>query len=301
MRIDRDYFWFRLFRTRGIGAKRLASIAKILETGHPELQMVLFNPDELAALSPKLAKILNGRIRAADREKVYAEYAQLKEQGVDIIYPEHPDFLPHLLEISPVLFTKGQRKRLMSDSVTIVGARQVSDKGVRITEELAGKLAAVGIDVVSGYAQGVDSAAHLGALAAGGTTTIVLPYGIQELRYKEAFTEFNWERDILSVSQFAPTVKWLARNGIIRNELLCALSKAVVVIESGPERDEQGKNSGTFSTAKTALEMGIPLFVLAPSCLDNPPKGNAALIALGGYSFNPVDGAERIIELCRTV
>ena len=296
MRIDRDYFWFRLFKTRGIGPKRLASIARILEAEHPELHRVPLNPDKLAALSPKLEKILSGKIRAADKEKVHTEYAQLKGQGIDIIHPGHPDFPPHLLEISPVLFVKGQRKRLMSDSVAIVGARQVSDQGTRITKALAGKLAAVGIDVVSGYAQGVDSAAHLGALAAGGTTTIVLPYGIKELRQKQAFRKFNWDRDILAVSQFDPAVKWLARNAIIRNKLLCELSKAVVVIASGPERDAQGKSSGTFSTAKTALEIGRPLFVLAPSCLDNPPKGNAALIELGGYSFNPVDGIERIIE-----
>ena len=82
-----------------------------------------------------------------------------------------------------------------------------------------------------------------------------------------------------------------------RNKLVCALSKAVVVIESGPERDAQGKMSGTFNAAKTALSMGLPLFVLTPDCLDNAPEGNAALIALGGYSLNPTDGAKKLLNV----
>ena len=83
---------------------------------------------------------------------------------------------------------------------------------------------------------------------------------------------------------------------MLRNKLVCALSKAVVVIESGPEQDAQGKMSGTFNAAKTALSMDLPLFVLDPNCLDNAPEGNAALIALGGHSLNPTDGAKEIVK-----
>ena len=191
---------------------------------------------------------------------------------------------------------KGQQKRLMSDNVSIVGARNVSDKGIRIARKLAGDLASEGINVVSGYAKGVDSEAHLGALEAEGTTTLVLPNGINQLRQKSAFKKFNWDRDVLAVSQFDPDTKWIARNAMVRNKLVCALSKAVVVIESGPERDAQGKMSGTFNAAKTALSMGLPLFVLDPNCLDNAQEGNADLIALGGHSLNPADGAKEIVE-----
>ena len=296
MSINRDYFWFRLFKTRGIGPKLLGSVADILETENLNPEMLPLSQSDLSAKFPKLAKILNGKIRAEDREKVSAEYEQLKRQRINIIYPGHPDFPPHLLEISPILFVKGQQKRLMSDGIAIVGARNVSGTGIRIARKLAGELAGEGINVVSGYAKGVDSAAHLGALAADGTTTIVLPYGIKQLHQKSEFRKFNWEQDVLAVSQFHPAVKWLARNAMARNKLVGALSKAVVVIESGPERDAKGKMSGTFDAAKTALDMNLPLFVLNPSCLDTPPKGNAALIALGGYSLDAVNGAKQIIE-----
>ena len=256
---------------------------------------------DLSAQFPELAKILKGKIREEDREKVYAAHEQLKKQGIDIIYPGHPDFPPHTLEIAPILFVKGQQKRLRSDSVTIVGARNVSDKGIRITRNLAGELVGKGINIVSGYAKGVDSEAHLGALEAEGTTTLVLSDGIKQLRQKSAFKKFNWDRDVLAVSQFDPDTKWSAWNAMERNQLVCALSKAVVVIESGPERDTQGKMSGTFNTAKTALDLNLPLFVLNPSCFDNAPKGNADLIELGGYSLNPANGAKEIVErnLCQ--
>ena len=222
-----------------------------------------------------MAKILKGKIREEDREDVSAAYEQLKDQKIDIILPRAvPDFPHHIfLKLHQILFTlRDSKNALRSDSVTIVGAREVSDKGIRITRNLAGELVGNGINIVSGYADGVDLEAHLGALAAGGTTTLVLSDGIKQLRQKSAFKKFNWERDVLAVSQFDPDAERHLWYALARNQLVCGLSKAVVVIESGPEQDANGKMSGTFYTAKTALDMNLPLFVLDPNCLDNPPE-----------------------------
>ena len=218
------------------------------------------------------------------------EHQDLKAQGVEIFYSSPPNFPP------PPLFLKGQRKLLTSAGAAIVGSRNVSDTGISIARKLAGQLASAKLKIVSGYAKGVDSEAHLGALAAGGTTTMVLSCGIKKLYQKRAFKAFDWQRQVLVVSQFHPDARWSARTAIARNKLVCVLSKAVIVIESGPERDAHGKMSGTFNTAQTALRMGLPLFVLDPSCFDNPQKGNADLIKLGGKCLNPADGAEVLIK-----
>ena len=102
---------------------------------------------------------------------------------------------------------------------------------------------------------------------------------------------------MLAVSQFDPDTKRSMWYALARNQLVCGLSKAVVVIESGPpSRIAHGKMRGTFYTAKAALDLNLPLFVLNPNCLDDPPKGNADLIALGGYSLDSVDGAAEIVE-----
>ena len=224
MSIDSGYFWFRLFKTRGIGPKLLGSIAKILEAENLTPELLPRNQNDLLEQFPELAKILKGKIREEDRGDVSAAYEQLKDHGINIIYPGHPDFPPHILEIAPILFVKGQQKRLRSDSVTIVGARNVSDKGIRITRNLAGELVGKGINIVSGYAEGVDLEAHLGTLEAGGTTTLVLSNGIKQLRQESAFKKFNWDRDILTVSQFDPDTEWFAWNALARNQLVCALS-----------------------------------------------------------------------------
>ena len=296
MSINRDYFWFRLFKTHGIGPKLLVSVAKILEAENLNPEILPDDQSDLSAQRPELAEILKDKIRTEDREKVSEQYEDLKRQEIDIIYPGHPNFPPQLLEIAPILFVKGEKKRLMSDSITIVGARDVSDEGIHITRKLAEDLARAGINTVSGYAEGVDLEAHLGTLDAGGTTTVVLSNGIKQLRQKNAFKKFNWDQDVLAVSQFDPDAKRHLWYALPRNQLVCGLSKAVVVIESGPERDVHGKMSGTFYTAKTALDMNLPLFVVNPSCLDNPPAGNETLIGLGGYSFHSVNGVETIME-----
>ena len=296
MSINRDYFWFQLFKTRGIGPKLLVSVAKILEAESLNPEILPDSQSDLSAQFPELAKILKDKIPTEDRERVSEQYEDLKRQEIDIIYPGHPNFPPQILEIAPILFVKGEKKRLTSDSITIVGARDISDEGIRITRKLAGDLAGMGLNIVSGYAEGVDAEAHLGALDADGTTTLVLSDGIKQLRKKNAFKKFNWDRDVLAVSQFDPDAKRHLWYALPRNQLVCGLSKAVVVIESGPERDAQGKMSGTFYTAKTALDMNLPLFVLNPSCLDNPPEGNAALIALGGYRLDAMNGTKKIVE-----
>jgi hypothetical protein len=64
------------------------------------------------------------------------------------------------------------------------------------------------------------------------------------------------------------------------------MSQALIVICSGPEKDSEGKMSGTFDAGKSALKMGIPLFVLSPQILNPPPEGNGQLISLGGISLS---------------
>ena len=94
MNINRDYFWLRLFMTRGIGPKTLASIAKMVETRQLDPETLPLNQNDLSLQFPELAEILNGKIREGDREKVLEEYEQLQRLDVDIIYPGHPDCPP---------------------------------------------------------------------------------------------------------------------------------------------------------------------------------------------------------------
>ena len=296
MRVKAPYFWMWLCRTNGIGPQKLISIAKILHKHQRQPETLPLNPRELLYEFPELANILNGKIHVEDSQRIYIEYHKLKEAGITVLHPSQPDFPEPLLDVTPILFIKGEHKLLTSDGVAIVGTRTASDEGIRMARTIAAWFAREDINVVSGYAKGVDSEAHSAALASGGTTTLVLPCGITGLRQKRMFRNFDWERDVLAVSQFAPDAKSTTRHAMVRNKLICALSKAVVVVESGAEQDATGKMSGTFNTGKTALEMNLPLFVVDPEHFVKPPQGNIDLIRSGGTKLDPRDGPMEILR-----
>jgi len=305
--IASDYFWFRLFRTRGIGPKRLVKIQREMEQNGLAPYALPRNKEMLQEQYPSLAKIILPAVRADDRDEILGEYERLRAQGISVVYPGHDDYPLTLIEdaerfgVSPVLLCKGSTGILRKRSVAIVGSRHIESRfGAKVARQIAEDLARRGINVVSGYARGVDFEAHLGALKAKGTTTAVLSYGILNYKAKENLCspddQGSLER-ILVISQFSPHEPWLARNAMVRNKLVCALSHALVVIECGPERDaETGRMSGTFHAALTALEMGRPLFVLSPDSLGRSLEGNKELIRRGGKPMDPAEAADKIIE-----
>jgi predicted Rossmann fold nucleotide-binding protein DprA/Smf involved in DNA uptake len=95
-----------------------------------------------------------------------------------------------------------------------------------------------------------------------------------------------------------PYDKFSGQNAMIRNKLVCALSKAVIVISSGPERDSNGKMSGTFDAGLTALKHKIPLFVVNPSLLNPTPQGNIDLIKMGGI---PLSNGNELVQYLDTL
>ncbi|MEX0272615.1 hypothetical protein AB3R30_26240 [Leptolyngbyaceae cyanobacterium UHCC 1019] len=72
-------------------------------------------------------------------------------------------------------------------------------------------------------------------------------------------------------------------------------SDALVVIASGQEVDSQGRMSGTFDAAKSAIAMNIPVFVLSPQCFAQPPAGNSDLIQLGCHEISSENGIQQIL------
>ncbi len=89
----------------------------------------------------------------------------------------YPAALTTIVDPPPVLWSRGRLDVLSAPSVAIVGSRAASPYGLAVAEQLAADLAASGVVIVSGLARGVDSAAHRGALSAGGRTVAVLGSG----------------------------------------------------------------------------------------------------------------------------
>jgi DNA processing protein len=247
--------------------------------------------------------VITGRFTNVDSSDfIIQEQEDLDEERMSVLHPLSSEF-PHrvrelkdFVSLPAILYIRGNAALLRRPGVAIVGARNAGDLALKAASELASELGRKGINVTSGYAKGIDTAAHLGALRDGGTTSIVLSEGINHFRPKRELREFFSQENTLVISQFAPYARWASHFAMTRNKLVCALSHAVVVIVSGPERDSDGRMSGTFDAGATALQMGIPVFTVLPSFFPFEPEGNRQLISRGCLTWNPSDGAEPIIS-----
>lgn len=133
-------------------------------------------------------------------------------------------------------------------TVTIVGSRRASSYGLRIAEQLGHDLASAGVTVVSGMAWGVDSAAHRGALAAGGTTIAVLAGG-PDVVYPPSATRLY--REIVAtgaaIAEREPGIRPERWSFPERNRIMAALARLVIVVEAA-------EPSGSLITARFAFE-----------------------------------------------
>jgi predicted Rossmann fold nucleotide-binding protein DprA/Smf involved in DNA uptake len=137
------------------------------------------------------------------------------------------------------------------------------------------------INVISGYAHGIDLAAHRAALESGGTTTVVMAEGILHFKVKGELRGLVSKDDfsrLSVVSEFPPGLSWRAHNAMVRNRTICGLSHAMVVIESGSE-------GGTFEAGKAALELGEPLFCVEYSETQPEAAGNPYFLRHGAQSL----------------
>lgn len=170
------------------------------------------------------------------------------------------------------LYAAGNLALFNRPGVAIVGSRHSSEHGLKTAARIARAVAEAGIVVTSGYAKGVDTAAHLAALEAGGDTVFVLPFGFKHFRVKRELKLLVKPEHVLAISQFPFGQPWFASAAMKRNEVVCGLADCVIVIEAG-------ESGGTVEAARTARTLGKRLYIVdfkdpAPSA-----AGNAYLIS----------------------
>lgn len=204
---------------------------------------------------------------------------------LDALYP--PAF--EQLSLPPAaIYLRGELG--LAPVVAIVGARQASDYGLEVARWFAAALTEAGVTVVSGFAVGVDAAAHRGALATpGGRTIAVLGCGL-DIDYPRGhhalgeaiaasgaiLTEFPLGR---------PPARWQFP---VRNRLIAALCDACVVIEAAPR-------SGSLVTARLALDLGREVLAVPGRVTDELALGTNALLAEGARpALDPRDLLEAI-------
>jgi DNA processing protein len=159
--------------------------------------------------------------------------------------------------------------------VSIVGSRQASPEGLRRASRLAGLLAGRGIVVVSGLAEGIDTAAHTAAIKHGGRTIAVLGTPLDQVYPRQnAALQEEIMRDHLAVSQYPVGYPVQRKNFPLRNRTMALISDATVIIEAG-------NTSGSLSQGWEALRLGRSLFLAKSVTQDPSLKWPAEMIHYG--------------------
>ena len=288
MNEDPAYTWFKLFSLNGLGNIRLLKLyARARNAGFTiDVLFQLPKKDIGRIFTPKGEEIYT-TLHQLDEEKVRDEFSRFQENGIEIIHPDHELYPSHMLQLyldkaPALLFALGNVELLRSDSVAIVGSRDADSRILDISKKTAAVAVKQGWNVISGYARGTDTAAHQGALASGGTTTMVLSFGLEKFSLRSQLKNLIRNDNCLVVSQFHPQAKWENHHAIMRNQLIIGLSRAVIVIHAE-------EKSGTLNTGYTALKAAIPLLALSPDNFSIKPLGNIELIENGAIEVRDLD------------
>jgi DNA processing protein len=261
-----------LLDTSGVGPGRIRRVLKrwrvtpdrpMLEDGLIE---GVLTPDQIASLPES-------------RERVKRHWEDLLKHNVhvlSIIDPGYPECLRSALgESAPVLLLcLGNLELLNRVSVGFCGSREASDKGMATARDCATVLANYKINIVSGFAAGVDMNAHRAALGAAGTTTVVLAEGILRFRVKKEIRDLWDESRVLVVSEFGPNLPWSVSHAMQRNKTICGLSRAMVLIEAR-------SSGGSMEAGRDSLRMGLPLFAAVYDGSPESATGNEELLRNG--------------------
>lgn len=174
----------------------------------------------------------------------------------------YPPLLQQLTDPPPVLYLLGRKELLLRHSVAIVGSRAATTYGRKIAFNLASKLSAGMLTVVSGLALGIDAESHNGALTGEGSTVAVLGCGLDVIYPRQNFGLYKKIADTgVLVSEYPLGTRPEGFRFPARNRIIAGLSKGVVVVEAA-------KRSGSLITAQMALDYGREVFAV-PGHIDS--------------------------------
>ncbi len=278
-----------LMLTDGLGSKTLGHILKKLANeGRKPEDFVSTPVSELVDHYGIKAQIAQSIRNTRDQAEKLSE--ELERHSISMLIRETPEYPARLVQklgedAPPVLFVRGNCTILSQKAVGVGGARNASEIGLRVTYEYAKILATEGVNIVSGYANGVDIIAHSAAMETkGGLTTLVLAEGILRFKPKKEVADlFTYENHVI-VSEFLPQTGWMVRTAMQRNSTICGLSNAMIIIESG-------NSGGTFAAGETALKLRHPLFVVKYDKPAPSAEGNSYFLKKGlSQAVRALDG-----------
>lgn len=280
--------WLRLLEAPGLGREAVRRLLTALGTPEAVLDAGPAVWSDLAgpALAHALARPPESfpeRLRAARRWLDGGPGRRFIALG-DPLYP------PMLLQTADpplLLYVQGRAELLHAASVAVVGSRRATAQGLDHARAFARQLGQAGLVVVSGLAQGIDAAAHEGALAAPAGTVAVVGTGLDIVypRRHEALAARIGEQGAL-VSEYTPGTPPMAANFPQRNRIVTGLAQGTLVVEAA-------LRSGSLISARLAAEAGREVYAIPGSIHAEQSRGCHALIRQGAML---VESAQDIID-----
>ena len=278
--------WFKLKSVPGIGnllGKRLIdrfnAPQNVFQASAEEiLQVAGVTGRHVSAIKThKMPRWVEAELDLADRKGYHI---------VTLTDSNYPQLLRQIPDPPPFLYVSGRLEKTPL-KIAIVGSRNATGYGITTTKALSTSLASLGLTIVSGMARGIDTAAHQGALAAGGKTIAVLGSGLEQIypaSNKSLFHRISEQGAV--VSEFSLSAKPEGHNFPIRNRIISGMSLGTVVVEAT-------KKSGSLITARLAAEQNREVFAVPGSIQSFKSIGAHTLIKQGAKL---VENAQDIIE-----
>ena len=250
----------------GLGSIRIQELLNFFGSAELALAAPHSILEQVPRIGSKLARAIAGW---KDCTNVHTELAMAADYGVRIVTltdEDYPAALRRMGDPPIVLYVRGEWLQTDADrSVAIVGTRAATPYGMNLARRFGRELADSGCTIISGLAKGIDTAAHWGALDAGGRTIAVLGYGMAGIYPQEniELVENICNGHGAVVSEFPMTLRPGRSTFPQRNRIVAAWSRAILVAEAP-------SHSGALHTASLAADSyGNTVFAI-PGMIDRP-------------------------------
>lgn len=254
--MDKKILWIWLTTLSGITSTKIGALFERFDSVE---DIYRAGADELVRV-PRITKKDAQNIAAHNLTRANEIWTRICQIGAWVLcYDDalYPSALRELDDIPYVLYGMGEIlswDRMLG--ITVVGTRDATPYGLKVTETLAYDLAQNGVTVIAGMARGIDAAAHFATIAAGGKTVAVLGCGIDVVypaENRKLYAQIIKNGAV--ITEFAPGTAAIGTNFPRRNRIMAALGAGTLVTEAPTK-------SGALITASKALNMGKDVFAV---------------------------------------
>src|SRR5712691_7508731 len=269
--------WVALNMTLGIGPRAAAKLLERFGSAEAVYGATRAELEQLRLLPEAVDSIIARELQ----DQAEAEIENVKKLGADLLILDdgvYPSLLREIYDPPITLYVKGAWDQCLDQPcVAIVGSRRCSTYGQNAALMLARDLAQRGVTIISGFARGIDAAAHRGALEAGGRTVGVMGTGLDQMypRDHKKLADEILKHAGAMVTQFPLGTPPVSENFPYRNRVISGLSLGVVVIEAA-------ENSGSLITARLAMEQNREVFAVPGNITSRNSFGTNYLIKGAG-------------------